>query len=41
LADRGVDIRVIQEIAGHSSIEMTRRYISVSRERILEEIEKL
>ena len=40
LADKGVDIRVLQELAGHSSIEMTRRYVGVSRERILEEVQK-
>ena len=40
LADKGVDIRVLQELAGHSSIEMTRRYVSVSREKILEEVER-
>ena len=41
LADRGVDLRVLQELAGHSSIEMTRRYVGVSQERILKEVQKI
>ena len=40
LADRGVDIRVLQELAGHSSIEMTRRYVGVSQEKILKEVQR-
>ena len=40
LADSGVDIRVLQEIAGHSSIEMTRKYVGLKDERILGDIEK-
>jgi len=40
LADRGVDIRVLQELAGHASIEMTRRYVGVSQERILKEVQR-
>jgi len=40
LADRGVDIRVLQELAGHASIDMTRRYVGVSQERILKEVQR-
>ncbi|WP_297444732.1 tyrosine-type recombinase/integrase [Desulfurobacterium sp.] len=41
LADRKIDIRVLQELAGHSSIEMTRRYLGVSQEQMLKEIQKV
>jgi site-specific recombinase XerD len=33
LADRGVDLRTIQEWLGHRSIEMTVRYTRISQRR--------
>lgn len=38
LADKGVDIRVIQRFAGHSSIVMTQRYIGLTKELYLGEL---
>ncbi len=40
LANKGIDIRVIQRFAGHSSITMTQRYIGLTKELYVGELSK-
>lgn len=39
LANRGVSVRLIQELAGHSSIQTTQRYIDVNEEMLVKAAE--
>jgi len=40
LLDSGVDLRIVQELLGHSTILATQRYIAVSKERLLGQFSK-
>ena len=41
LANNGVDIEILRQLAGHSSIDMTARYIKVSKEKINREVARV
>jgi integrase/recombinase XerD len=41
LANKGVHVRILQELAGHSSIAVTQKYIDVNQDKLRTAVEML